>query len=427
MATDSIVGGLFATPEQYQQQQLAQQQALAAQMAQLTPEQQANAGLRVAGYQVGGGIASALGAQDPQLQALSTIKQLSTKYDTNTSGGVAALATELQNRGLTQQAFQLGQKALEMRKLEAEAQAKTMERLTNEQKNAAGLADSSGAVRGTPEWTQTYQTELTRLTTGNKGANIKEIGVAEGTRQPVYFDAGTDTQFVMRPNPQTGKQERVPFNGGVDRTTAKTTVDARNMQESEWVKGITKEDVQRASDMTKAADAARTSNTQIVNMLSSLDQGVAAGKFANTKTGLSSVLAEFNLATPKQIQMLNNSQTFDSAQGQMVLAAVKKLGANPSNADRDYAEKLAGSRVNTETAIRQLLQHIADTNKKTIEEAANMRQYGDKYKGLSGYKPLYGETEINTAPKPSAALDQMSLQQLQALKAAKEKAAPSNK
>ena len=36
MATDSIVGGLFATPEQYQQAQLAQQQALAARMAELT-------------------------------------------------------------------------------------------------------------------------------------------------------------------------------------------------------------------------------------------------------------------------------------------------------------------------------------------------------------------------------------------------------
>jgi hypothetical protein len=422
MATDFMVAGLFSTPEQYQQAQLAQQQDMAMRMAQLTPEQRAAAGMQVAGYQIGSGIGSALGAQDPQLKAISAIRELSSKYDTNTSGGVAALATELQQRGMQQQAFQLGQKALEMRKLEAEAQAKTMEKLTTEQKNAAGLADSSGAVRGSPEWTDAYKAELTRLTTGNKGANIKEIGVAEGTRQPVYFDAGTDTQFVMGKD-ASGKQVRMPFTGGVDRTTAKTSVDARNMQESEWVKGITKEDVQRASEMTKAADAARTSNTQIVNMLSSLDQGVAAGKFANTKTGLSSVLAEFNLATPKQIQMLNNSQTFDSAQGQMVLAAVKKLGANPSNADRDYAEKLAGSRVNTETAIRQLLQHIADTNKKTIEEASNMRQYGDKNKGLAGYKPLYGEADINTAPKPAAALDGMSLQQLQALKAAKEKEA----
>ena len=74
MATDSIMG-LFTTPEQYQQAQLAQQQAMAAQMAQLTPEQQASAGMRVAGYQIGGGIGSALGAQDPMLKLQSMRQQ----------------------------------------------------------------------------------------------------------------------------------------------------------------------------------------------------------------------------------------------------------------------------------------------------------------------------------------------------------------
>jgi len=64
----SQIAGLFSTPEQYQQAQLAQQQAQAIQMAQMTPEQQANAGMRVAGYQLGQGIGSALGAQDPMLQ-----------------------------------------------------------------------------------------------------------------------------------------------------------------------------------------------------------------------------------------------------------------------------------------------------------------------------------------------------------------------
>jgi hypothetical protein len=166
MATpqDSMVAGLFSTPEQYQQQRQAVQRAQAIQMAQLDPFQQGQANIQMGFNRLADVGAGALGIQDPQLQAVSAIRELSSKYDTNTSGGVAGLATELQQRGMQQQAFQLGQRALEMRKLEAEAQTKTMERLTPEQKNATAMADASGAVRGTPEWTDAYKSNLTQLT-----------------------------------------------------------------------------------------------------------------------------------------------------------------------------------------------------------------------------------------------------------------------
>jgi hypothetical protein len=74
MATDSIMG-LFTTPEQYQQAQLAQIQDQAMQMARLTPAQRASANMQVAGYQIGGGIGQALGVQDPQLQLQSLRQQ----------------------------------------------------------------------------------------------------------------------------------------------------------------------------------------------------------------------------------------------------------------------------------------------------------------------------------------------------------------
>lgn len=67
MATDNMAG-LFATPEQYQQAQLAQVQDQAVQMARLTPAQRASANMQIAGYQLGSGIAGAFGAQDPMLQ-----------------------------------------------------------------------------------------------------------------------------------------------------------------------------------------------------------------------------------------------------------------------------------------------------------------------------------------------------------------------
>lgn len=112
MATDSIMG-LFTTPEQYQQAQLAQQQAMAAQMARLTPEQQASAGMRVAGYQIGGGIGNALGAQDPQLKLQSFRQQVLQGVDQTDPQSLAQASYALNREGDTAGARQLAQLAQE--------------------------------------------------------------------------------------------------------------------------------------------------------------------------------------------------------------------------------------------------------------------------------------------------------------------------
>ena len=69
MATSEILG-LFTTPEQYQQNQLAQFHNRAATEVQLNPFQQAALGARTAGYQLGQGVGGALGGTDPQLQRI---------------------------------------------------------------------------------------------------------------------------------------------------------------------------------------------------------------------------------------------------------------------------------------------------------------------------------------------------------------------
>lgn len=66
MATDSVMG-LFASPEQIQQQQYQQALDRNIALARLTPMQRGVANLGTASYQLGGAIGGALGGQDPQL------------------------------------------------------------------------------------------------------------------------------------------------------------------------------------------------------------------------------------------------------------------------------------------------------------------------------------------------------------------------
>ena len=75
MATSEILG-LFASPEQYQANQMAQFRQRAASEVPLNPFQQAAINMRQAGYQLGGGIAGALGGVDPQLQKITQRQQI---------------------------------------------------------------------------------------------------------------------------------------------------------------------------------------------------------------------------------------------------------------------------------------------------------------------------------------------------------------
>jgi len=80
MAASEILG-LFTTPEQYQQNQLAQARSRAFQEVQLDPFQQAALGARTAGYQFGQAVGGALGGQDPQLQRITQRQQLASQLD----------------------------------------------------------------------------------------------------------------------------------------------------------------------------------------------------------------------------------------------------------------------------------------------------------------------------------------------------------
>lgn len=82
MATqDSIVGGLFATPEQYQQQQYNQALERNIRLAQLNPMQRGLAQLGTSAYQLGGAIGGALGAEDPMLKLQANRRALIQQID----------------------------------------------------------------------------------------------------------------------------------------------------------------------------------------------------------------------------------------------------------------------------------------------------------------------------------------------------------
>lgn len=97
MATDSIVGGLFGmTPELYEMNLRKQEQATGAELAKLTPFQQAQAGLYSSGAQLGRGLGGLMGAEDPQLKIIGARNAILREIDQSNPRSIAAGALKLQ-------------------------------------------------------------------------------------------------------------------------------------------------------------------------------------------------------------------------------------------------------------------------------------------------------------------------------------------
>ena len=350
MATsqDSMLAGLFSTPEQYQQNRLALQEAQAIKQAKLSNYERGLAGQQMGLNRLADVGAGALGIQDPMLQQLSTINQLASQFDTGTSGGMAAFANALREKQLYGPAAQLAAQVAPLRLKEAEAQAKTAERLTNEQKNATAIADSAGLQRGTSEWTDKYNTELARLTAGSKGANIKEIGVAEGTRQPVYFDVATDSQFVMGKD-ATGKQVRMPFTGGVDRTTAKTNIGITQKQEE----AVTKSNVEAFGALRdEAINAGKT--IESVQAIKPLINQAFTGFAANTKLTAGQIADTFGIP----VQGTTETEKLRSIQNNLKIGNSTVLKGAISDKDMAILGEAIGQGNTTAGGIRGIIDDL---------------------------------------------------------------------
>jgi len=143
----SEILGLFTSPQQYQQNQLAQFQNRAFQEVQLNPFQQAALGARTAGYQLGQGIGGALGGQDPQLQKIAQRQQILGMIDPSNPDSYAQAIQAALQTGDPEAAFLLRNEMMKVRQQAQEqqlSQLKTQDYLTE---RGIGIRDRGMATR----------------------------------------------------------------------------------------------------------------------------------------------------------------------------------------------------------------------------------------------------------------------------------------
>jgi hypothetical protein len=450
----SIVEGLFGmTPDMYQSQQYQQDLKTGYELAQLDPGAAARAQLGANVGQIGRGFAGALGIEDPQLKLISARNAIAQQIDQNDPKSILKAAQLLAQAGDQQGAFALADYARKAQSEVALAQQRTEEKRTPEVRNALAYAGTVGDF-GSPEFNRAYQQKLTELTSKEKpesttpeqknaialaltagpqgsaafdekysaelarltdkakqvGPNVKEIGVAETSREPVYLDVNNDLQFIYKKD-ESGKQVRVPFTGGVDRTTAKTDVGVKLPPgESEFVKRLGTKDADRVDNAITMRENA-TSTINSLNKLALLpDNQLITGQFATGRVGATNLLVTLGLAAPSDTNKLVNSQEYQKVAGDVILQTLGgKLGSGFSNADREFIQGLIPQLETNPAARRQLISFMQNKNQEIIKETVRLETYARQNKGLSGFEPKIPLSVAPSQPRPYSGLSDAEL------------------
>jgi hypothetical protein len=460
MATD-IVGSLFGvSPEMYQEERNRQGLKDAIAMAQLDPMQYANAAIQAGAGRAAGGFAGLMGAEDPQMRLISQRNALAKQIDMNDPESIMRGAQMAAQAGDTVAASTLANYARKAAGDLALIQQRTAEKMTTEQRNALAFASSVGrpgspefnrayqdkftelttkaettstemrnaaAIAGaefpvgSPQYVEKYRSELQRLTAKEpKAGNVKEVGVAMGSREPVYLDVNQDQQFIYQKGAD-GKQMRVPYVGGVDRTTATTKVQV-DAGENEFVKELGKLDAKAVASSMETKNSALAALGSL-KRLNQLDQNaLISGSFASGRVGATNLLNTLGLTSAKDQDVLAKSENYQKTAGDVILATLGgRLGSGFSNADREFIQSLVPQLENSPQARKQLIEFMVKKNQGIVDETTKLETYARENKGLKGYVSTIPIVNLGAnAPKPLSELSNEELMnQFNKLKAKK--------
>jgi uncharacterized membrane protein len=428
---------MFMTPEQYQLMQNTAQQQRAMDFAKLDPMAQAQYGIYLGASQLGGAIGRGLGGEDRQLKLISQRQALSKEIDPSDPESILRVAQRAAQSGDQQFALSLSDYArqaaseialakqrLEERRnaiapdiqvakyrggllnaIEAlkdttdpqlikqrEAYQRELDALptkagdtTNEIKNANEMAIRDGFKPGTPEFDKAVSTNLNKLTA--KGGNVKEVGVAAGTREAVYVDPNTDMQFTYGKDKE-GKQVRIPYFGGIDRTVSKTDVSMNTKVEGEVLQGLAKVDVARVKDAIAAADSSRAALRSLKQLDNLTEKDLISGPYAGTLVGATNLLNQLGLISKDDASTLASSEMYQKSAKDLVMASLNnKLGAGISNADRSFIEGIVPQLETSPKARKALIKFMTEKNLDIINEAKAMEKELRDKKSLGNYEP----------------------------------------
>lgn len=229
----------------------------------------------------------------------------------------------------------------------------------------------------------------------------KELYSADAKIDPNKPFMLKDGQIV--PNAAYQQFELEKAQRGAARTNVSTVVDAAP-------KAFWQDFGKNASDTLfkerEGAQAAASTLQSVGEIRKAAEGGAFQGAGAELKLGAAKALQ--GLGMPYDAKTVANSELFNAQANQFVLNSIKGLGANPSNADREFIEKTVPRLSTDPAALPQLLNFM---ERKARSQLTN---YNTKIKGVQSQPmgqsiPMSLEVPEPEMPKPKAAPAQQAM------------------
>ena len=402
MAASEILG-LFTSPQQYQQNQLAQFQNRAAQEVQMNPFQQAALGARTAGYQLGQGIGGALGGQDPQLQLIARRQQLLSELDQSDPASFARVAKMASDAGDQELAFGIANAGRK-----AESELALIEQRSREKQGADPFQQIIRSGKYTPESLAAYQ----------KSQNVADLVLLEKTKDDVVVVGNAlVSKITGQPIYQGDKPEKYSefarklIEAGL---TPNTEPFQRRMLEH--INAVTKGASQGTGNVTiggisidtgaAAKEAGKVIGGNIANIesqfslktgindaLKLIDKGIYAGAYGPEK----GFIAKYSLGTVGDPKKVRNTEVFMANIGEIVIPRLQQFGGNDSNEELKYLQKVVAGDQRLEPESMQRI--LASAEKKI---ANNIRRLQEQAKSSGTGSPLPIQPMESAPSQPKA-------------------------
>ena len=364
---DSIVGGLFGvSPEQLMQQRQARdvEQQMAVGRSAAMPGSMMSPSLAPfyqqatqQGQLIGRGVGALLGAQDPELQRITQIQQLSSQFDLTSAEGMREFARSLQQIA-PQEAMMAAKRADEIES------AMGTRALNLRKAQAEGTSTEWIGVPGKPELKQ--QAIVNRITgeTTPVGAPIS------------VFSSKTDVK-----------------------------VDAR----TQGPKNVLDIDKKDAENLIKVRDSSENIIPRLEEQAAALQKGIAAGSFSDARVAFSTALNTLGLGNKTTLNMLKNTKTFNANRIELAASVAKQLGVNPT--DRDFQaslDRFAGAGDAPEASAQFINDMLMIQRKRLADANQGLSYYREKQGSFEGYnRPLPSSPVVSADPFAGKTLDQL--------------------
>ncbi len=150
----------------------------------------------------------------------------------------------------------------------------------------------------------------------------------------------------------------------------------------EFSNNLAKSDADQLTAWRAAAENANSALSTVENLRDAVKQGVYSGGGAQAKTAAASIINGLTGAKPKGFV---GSELFNANASALVLDRIKSLGANPSNADRDFIERTIPNLDKSAEARDALINFMEQKARGSIDLYKRADAHARQNNGLAGF------------------------------------------